>query len=63
MSTWIASWGRVTNMLGAIILIILILALIGGIPNLGYQPYGWYPSGGIGLVVVMLIVLLLMGRL
>lgn len=51
-------------MLGTILLIILILALVGALPNWGYsRGWGYGPSGGLGLVVVILIILVLMGRL
>lgn len=46
-----------------IVLIILIVLMLGGLPNLGLHSYGWGPSGGIGLVVLILVVLLLAGRL
>jgi len=50
--------------LGTIILIILILALIGALPTWGYSGgWGYGPSGGLGLVVVILLILLLMGRI
>ena len=50
--------------LGTILLIILIIALIGALPTWPYSSgWGYYPSGGVGLIVVILIVLLLMGRL
>jgi hypothetical protein len=48
--------------LGAIFLIILILALIGALPTWGYSGgWGYAPSGGVGLLVLILIILLLMG--
>jgi hypothetical protein len=48
---------------GTILLIILILLLVGAIPAWPYsRGWGYYPSGGLGLVLVILIVLLLMGR-
>ncbi len=51
-------------MLGTILLIILILILIGALPTWPYSSgWGYYPSGGIGLVLLVVIVLLLMGRL
>jgi hypothetical protein len=51
-------------MLGTILLIILILLLIGGLPTWGYSSgWGYYPSGGIGLLLVIVIVLLVMGRI
>ena len=50
--------------LGTILIIILILALIGALPNWGYsRSWGYFPSGGLGLVLVILIILVLMGRL
>jgi hypothetical protein len=50
--------------LTTILLIVLILMLIGAIPSWPYsRNWGYGPSGGIGLVVVILVVLLLMGRI
>ena len=50
--------------LGTILLIILILMLIGAIPTWSHSSkWGYGPSGGIGLVVIILVVLLLMGRI
>ncbi len=50
--------------LGTILLIVLILMLIGAIPSWPHsRNWGYGPSGGLGLVVVILIVLLVMGRL
>lgn len=50
--------------LGTILLIVLIIVLIGAIPSWPYsRGWGYYPSGGVGIVVVILIILLLMGRL
>lgn len=51
-------------MLSTILLIVLILLLIGALPTYPYsRNWGYGPSGGLGLVVVILIVLLLMGRI
>jgi uncharacterized protein DUF3309 len=51
-------------MLGTILLIILILILIGSLPAWPYSSgWGYYPSGGIGLVLLIIIILLLMGRI
>lgn len=50
--------------LGALLVIILILALVGAIPNWGYsRSWGYGPSGVVGVVLVVVIVLLLMGRI
>jgi hypothetical protein len=49
---------------GTILIIILILLLVGALPNWGYSSgWGYYPSGGLGLILVVLIILLLLGRL
>jgi hypothetical protein len=51
-------------MLGTILLIILILLLLGALPTWPYSTgWGYYPSGGLGLLVVILIVLLVAGRI
>jgi Protein of unknown function (DUF3309) len=50
--------------MSTILLIILILLLIGALPLWPYSSgWGYYPSGGLGLVVLILIILLLAGRL
>lgn len=50
--------------LGTILLIVLVLALIGAIPTWPYSSgWGYYPAGGLGLVVLVLLVLLVMGKL
>ena len=47
-----------------ILLIVLILLLLGALPTWPYsRSWGYYPSGGLGLLVVIVIVLLLAGRL
>ncbi len=49
--------------MGTILLILLILLLVGALPSWPYSSgWGYYPSGGLGLVLVVVIVLLLMGR-
>ena len=51
-------------MLGTVLIILLVLALLGSLPTWGYSSgWGYYPSGGLGLVLLVLVVLLLMGRL
>ena len=51
-------------MIGTVLLIILILLLIGALPTWGHsRSWGYLPSGGLGLVVVVLLVLALTGRL
>jgi hypothetical protein len=47
-----------------ILFIVLLLLLIGSVPAWPYsRGWGYYPSGGLGLVVLILLILLLMGRL
>jgi hypothetical protein len=47
-----------------ILLIILIILLIGALPTWPYSGgWGYYPSGGLGLVVLILIILLVLGKL
>ena len=49
---------------GTILLIILIIMLIGSLPAWPYSGgWGYYPSGGLGLVVVILLILVIMGRI
>jgi len=52
--------------IGTIILIILVIALLGGFSGIGGGPFygtGYYGGGGLGLVIVILLILLLMGRI
>jgi hypothetical protein len=47
-----------------ILLILLIVLLIGALPTWPYSAnWGYYPSGGLGLVLLILVILLLTGRL
>jgi len=51
-------------MFGTILLVIIILMLLGAIPTWPHsRQWGYYPSGGLGLVLVIIIILLLMGRI
>jgi len=51
-------------MLGTILIVVLILMLLGALPNWGHsRNWGYFPSGGLGLVVTILVILLLMGRI
>ena len=50
--------------MGTILLIILVLLLIGALPTWPYSSdWGYYPSSGLGLVLLVLIILLVMGRI
>lgn len=51
-------------MLGTILLVVLILMLLGALPTWPHsREWGYFPSGGLGLIILILIILLLMGRL
>jgi Protein of unknown function (DUF3309) len=50
--------------IATILLIILVLALVGALPSWPYsRSWGYYPSGTVGLVVLVVLILLLMGRI
>lgn len=50
--------------IGSILLIVLVLLLIGALPAWPHSSnWGYYPSSGLGLVVLILLVLVIMGRL
>ena len=51
-------------MLSTVLMIVLVLALIGALPTWPYSAgWGYYPSGGLGIIVLVVLVLLLAGRL
>jgi hypothetical protein len=51
-------------MLATILIVILILMLLGAVPRWPHSKnWGYYPSGGLGLVLLIIIILALMGRL
>jgi len=50
--------------IGPILLVILVLFLIGVLPTWPHSVnWGYYPSGGIGLVLIVVVILLLLGRI
>ena len=50
--------------MGTILLVVLILLLLGALPTWPHsRSWGYYPSGGLGLVVIILLILVLSGRL
>ncbi len=51
-------------MLLAILVVVLIVALVGSVPTWPHsRDWGYYPSGGVGVILLILLVLFLMGRL
>jgi hypothetical protein len=60
---YIKVWERKMS-LGTILLIVLVLLLVGALPTWPYSGgWGYYPSGGLGLVLIILLVLVVSGRL
>jgi hypothetical protein len=50
-------------MLSTVLIVVLVLALIGALPAWPYSSsWGYYPSGGLGIIVLVVLVLLLTGR-
>lgn len=52
-------------MLGTILIVVLILALLGAFPRQGSYSanWGYYPSSGIGVIVLVVVILVLMGQI
>jgi len=51
-------------MLGTVLIVVLILLLLGVLPTWPHsRQWGYYPSGGLGLILLILIILILLGRL
>jgi hypothetical protein len=51
-------------MLGTILVVLLILMLLGALPTWPHsRNWGYYPSGGLGVLLAVLVVLLLLGRI
>ena len=51
-------------MLGTILLVILVILLLGALPTWPYSSgWGYYPSGGLGIIVIILLILVLVGRI
>jgi hypothetical protein len=56
--------GKEKTMLGTILVIFLILALLGAVPRWSHsRQWGYAPTGGIGLVLLIVVVLVLLGRI
>ena len=49
--------------MGLLVLILLLLLLFGGLPRWGYHSYGYRPSGIVGVILIVVLILFLMGRL
>ena len=50
--------------MGTILIVILVLVFLGALPTWPHsKSWGYYPSGGLGLILLILIILVLMGRI
>lgn len=50
-------------MLGTVLIVLLILMLLGALPRWGHsRNWGYFPSGGVGVVLLVVVILLLSGR-
>jgi len=51
-------------MLGTMLIVILVLALFGALPRWPHsRDWGYYPSGGLGLILLIVVILLVLGRI
>lgn len=51
-------------MLGTILIVLLVLALVGALPRWPHsREWGYYPTGGIGLILLIVLILLILGRI
>lgn len=51
-------------MLGTVLIVLLILALLGVLPRWGHSHnWGYFPTGGVGLILLIVVVLILLGRI
>ncbi|MGD0585249.1 MAG: DUF3309 domain-containing protein [Oryzomonas sp.] len=51
-------------MLGTILIVVLVLMLFGALPTWPHsRQWGYYPSGGLGLILLIIIILLVLGRI
>lgn len=54
----------ISHMIGTVLLIVLLLLLVSALPTWPYsRGWGYYPSGGLGLVLLILLLLILLGRI
>jgi hypothetical protein len=55
---------RSETVLGTILIVLLVLALFGALPRWSHsKSWGYYPTGGVGMVLLIVIVLLVLGRI
>jgi len=55
---------RELDMIGMLLIVVLVLALVGALPRWSHsRDWGYYPTGGLGLVLCIVVILLLVGRI
>jgi Protein of unknown function (DUF3309) len=55
---------RRKSMLGTVLIVILILVLLGALPRWSHsRNWGYVPSGGVGLAILIVVILVLLGRI
>jgi len=55
---------RSLDVMSTILLIIIILLVLGALPTWPYSSgWGYYPSGGLGLILLIIIILVVLGRI
>jgi hypothetical protein len=62
----IPAWTREKelHMLGTILIVVLILALLGALPRWSHsRSWGYYPTGGVGVILFVVVILLILGRI
>jgi hypothetical protein len=58
------SLAKEQTMLGTILIVFLVLALFGALPRWPHsRDWGYFPTGGVGLVLLIVVILVLLGRL
>jgi hypothetical protein len=62
--SWMAVSIQVTTMLGTLLIVLLVLLLLGAVPRWSYnRSWGYGPSGLVGVVLLVILILVLSGRL
>lgn len=61
---WIGLLKKENAMLGTVLIVILILALLGALPRWSHsREWGYAPTGGVGLAILVVVILVLLGRI
>jgi hypothetical protein len=56
--------GKEHNMLGTLLIVVLILALLGALPRWSHsRDWGYAPTGGVGVVILIVVILVVLGRI